>query len=380
MNPARLGRILARYVRRVRRYLLVRILKNLDLIPILDVLLPFYLKKYSVHVEWDITTLQIPNSSRTWDRDEVGYNLSRKQRIATRNISFQNPYGANLAILVQGPIVSENSTTLRIIQHYLNRFPEVCVVVSTWENTETADLAPFAKLVNQGKIRLVLNSDPDKPGILNINRQIISTRNGLNAIVQDFEYAIKTRTDQVFVSSRFLDYLHTLLSRYSDDSSNGSRIVISSLNTFALRLYGASDMFQFGKTKDLIDYWNQPMDLRDINELSKASHNLEAEARKRVVEVYLNTNYFIQKMKKEPSYELSESLRFMAEYFIVADAHSLGQKWLKYTNLTDRWGAGKFPSKSYEMTHLDWLSLQDEIDGWQQYTNLMSSEAFFIED
>jgi hypothetical protein len=139
-------------------------------------------------------------------------------------------------------------------------------------------------------------------------------------------------------------------------------------------------MFQFGKTKDLFDYWNQPLDTREINELTRVSPNLEAEARKRVVEVYLNTNYLIRKLNKEPSYELSQSLSFIAEYFIVADAHSLGQKWFKNTNLADRWGAGKFPSRSYEMSHIDWRGLQDNVDGWQQYADLMSSEAFFLED
>jgi hypothetical protein len=199
-------------------------------------------------------------------------------------------------------------------------------------------------------------------------------------VLQDFEYAMKTRTDQVFTSPRFVNHLHTLLSQDQDHSYDQSKIIISSLNTFAFRLYGYSDMFQFGKTKDLYIYWDQPLDTRDINELTQVSANLEAEARKRVVEVYLNTNYYIKKVKKEPIYELNQSLRFIAEYFIVADAHSLGQKWFKNTNLTDRWGAGKFPSKSYEMSHTDWLGLKDNAIGWQQYASLINSEAFFLED
>jgi len=380
MNPSRLSRILARHARKVYRGLLVRVVKNLDLIPLFDKLLPFYLEKYSAHIDWDITFLSSPNARTTWEKNELGYNLSRKQRVAKEDRNFPNPYGANLAIVVQGPIVSEKLITLRIIQHYLVRYPEARVVVSTWENTVSADIAPFVKLSEQGKIRLILNSDPDMPGLFNLNRQIISSKNGLKSVLQDFEYAMKTRTDQVFVAPRFVNHLHTLLSLDPGHPADQSKIVISSLNTFAFRLYGYSDMFQFGKTKDLYDYWNQPLDTREINELTRVSPNLEAEARKRVVEVYLNTNYLIRKLKKEPSYELNQSLSFIAEYFIVADAHSLGQKWFKNTNLTDRWGAGKFPSRSYEMSHIDWRGLQDNVDGWQQYADLMSSEAFFLED
>lgn len=379
-NPARFSRILTRYARKVYRALLIRVVKNLDLIPVLDKLLPGYLGKFSAHIEWDITFLSTPNTRTTWEKNDLDYNFSRKQRVAKEDTIFPNPYGANLAIVVQGPIVSENSITLRIIQHYLARYPEACVVVSTWEDTVSADIAPFVKLSEQGNIKLILNSDPDIPGLFNLNRQIISSKNGLKSVLQDFEYAIKTRTDQVFVAPRFLNHLHTLTSLNSDQSFDQAKIVISSLNTFAFRLYGYSDMFQFGKTKDLCDFWDQPLDTRDINELTQVSANLEAEARKRVVEVYLNTNYYIKKIKKEPIYELNQSLRFIAEYFIVADAHSLGQKWLKNTNLTDRWGAAKFPSKYYEMSHIDWRSLQGNVDGWQQYADLISSEEFFLED
>jgi hypothetical protein len=380
MNPSRLSRILARRARKVYRGLLVRVVKNLDLIPIFDKLLPFYLEKHSAHIEWDITFLSSSNTRAIWEKNDLDYNLSRKQKLAREDRNFPNPYGANLAIVVQGPIVSKNSTTLRIIQHYLVRYPEACIVVSTWEDTVSADIAPFVKLSEQGKIRLILNPEPDMPGIFNLNRQIISSKNGLQSVLQDFEYAMKTRTDQVFTSPRFVNHLHTLLSQDQDHSYDQSKIIISSLNTFAFRLYGYSDMFQFGKTKDLYIYWDQPLDTRDINELTQVSANLEAEARKRVVEVYLNTNYYLKKLKKEPIYELTQSLRFIAEYFIVADAHSLGQKWFKNTNLTDRWGAGKFPSKYYEMSHIDWLDLQDNAIGWQQYTSLINSEAFFLED
>jgi hypothetical protein len=358
----------------------VRILKNVNLIPALDELLPFYIKKSSAHVEWDVNFFPLSDVNNPRETTGPSYYLTRKIKNSKNYNEFPNPYGSNIAIVLQGPIVSKNSITLRIIQHYFVRYPEVCIVVSTWEDTAASDIAPFVELAKKEKIRLVLNPDPEYPGVFNINRQIISSRNGLSSVLEDFEYAIKSRTDQVFIAPRFMNHLQTLLNRYSNNFFDQEKIVISSFNTFAFRLYGASDMFQFGKTKNLFDYWNQPLDNRDISDLTKVSPNLKEEARKRIAEVYLNTNYFIEKLKKEPNYEFIESLDFIAHYFIVADANSLGQKWFKYTNLSNRWGVGKFPNRSYEMTHIDWIGLQDNFEAWQQYEESVNSKAFYLDE
>ncbi len=337
------------------------------------------MKKSSVHIEWDVNSFPLPEFSNPIEINNASYYLMRKTKSSKNCNEFPNPYGSRIAIVLQGPIVSKNSITLRIIQHYFVRYPEVCIVVSTWKDTPPSDIAPFEELAKQEKIRLVLNPDPEYPGVFNINRQIISSRNGLSSVLDNFEYAIKSRTDQVFIAPGFMNHLQTLVKLYSNDASNQEKIVISSLNTFAFRLYGASDMFQFGKTKNLFNYWNQPLDNRDISDLTNVSPNLKEEARKRVAEVYLNTNYFIEKLNKEPNYEFIDSLDFIANCFIVADANSLGQKWFKYTNLSNRWGVDKFPDKYYEMTHIDWIGLQDNYEAWLQYEEFVVSEAFYLD-
>lgn len=358
----------------------VQILNNVNLIPNFDDLLPLYMEKSSAHVAWDVNFFPLSDVNRPIESTGLSYYLNRKIKNSINYNEFPNPYRSSIAIVLQGPIVSKNSITLRIIQHYFVRCPEVCIVVSTWEDTAESDIAPFVELAKQGKIHLVLNPDPEYPGVFNINRQIVSSRNGLSSVLRDFEFAIKSRTDQVFIAPRFISHLQTLFNRYSPNIFDQEKIVISSLNTFAFRLYGASDMFQFGRTKNLFDFWNQPLDNRKITELNKESPNLQAEAQKRVAEVYLNTNYFIQQFKKEPNYDFKESLRFIADNFIVADASSLGQKWFKYTNLSDRWGIGKFPNKFYELTHIDWIGLQDNSEAWQQYEQSVISEAFFLDE
>lgn len=358
---------------------MVQILNKINLVPIFDRLLPGYLEKYASHIQWDVNYLALPSSAIEKEPQSSNFYISRKQMVADDHAIFPNPFGDNLAIVLQGPIVSEKSITLRIIHHYLRRYPEVCIVVSTWEKTPPSDLDPLNKLAENGKIKLILNPDPIQPGVFNINRQIISSRNGLEFALTDFEFSIKSRTDQVFVDPRFLNQLRILFDRYSVDDSKNSRIVVSSLNTFAFRLYGASDMFQFGKTKDLFEYWNQPLDSRNIDELTAISPNLVAEAQKLVAEVYLNTNYFKLKEKKSPQYNLEESLHFLANYFVVADAQSLGHIWLKNTNLANRWSISRFPSKFYELGHTDWVGLTSDLSEWKSYEKLLVSESFFHE-
>ncbi len=358
---------------------MVQILGQINLVPIFDKLLPRYLEKYASHIKWDVNYLPLPSFAIEKEPQGPNFYLSRKQMGAVDNAIFPNPFGDKLAIVLQGPIVSEKSITLRIIHHYLRRYPEVCIVVSTWGNTPPPDLAPLTNLAENGKIKLILNPDPIQPGVFNINRQIISSRNGLEFALTDFEFSIKSRTDQVFVDPRFMNQLRILFDRYSEVGCKNSRIIVSSLNTFAFRLYGASDMFQFGKTKDLFEYWNQPLDARNIDELTAISPNLVAEAQKHVAEVYLNTNYFKLKEKTNPQYNLEESLHFVANYFVVADAQSLGHLWLKNTNLVNRWSVSRFPSKFYELSHADWVGLTSDLTEWQSYKEVLVSESFFRE-
>jgi hypothetical protein len=346
----------------------------------MDRALTSYLKRYSTYIEWDISFLTLTKPDQIRMPSGLSYYLSRKHSAAYADGRLSNPFGSNLAIVLQGPIMSENSLTMRIVNYYATKFPEVCIVISTWKDTPSSDLAPFLELEEKGRIRLVQNDDPEIPGALNVNRQIVSSRNGLFSVLHDHEFAIKSRTDQVFMAPRFLHYLGDLLDRYSNVISGETKIVISSLNTFAFRLYSASDMFHFGKTKDLYNYWNQPLDFRDAIELSNISSNLHTEALKRVAEVYLNTNYFTSKVSKDPSYDLKESLHFIAQHFIIADAFSLGQKWFKNTNLSDRWGLSKFPNKFYELNHSDWIGLQSDTKIWEEYSELVNSESFYRDE
>ena len=383
LNPAKLWRFISRNFRNYYRGVLAQILTKLDLISFLDKVVPEYLDKLSIHVEWEVDFLDLgPNLKKSKSKSKShpeNFYLNRKKYFFDNSSQFPNPFASNIAIVLQGPVVSKNHITLRILNFYKARYPEVRIIMSTWRDTNHEVMTPFYRLAENGSIQLILNEEPESPGVFNVNRQIVTTRNGLTLAKESCEYAIKSRTDQVFTDSRFLNQLKILSELEGKNVNKEHRIVISSLNTFAFRLYGASDMFQFGKTKDLFSYWDQPLDNRPIEESMKISMNLETEARKRVAEVYLNTNYFIEKYKKNPIFTFEESLNFLVNNFVVTDASSLGHRWLKSTNLSNRWRVSKFPNKFYQLTHTDWIGLEISIEDWMSYKDYVLSEDFYLE-
>lgn len=367
---------MTRFARKISRSVQVLAFSRVNLIELFDQIFPSYLSRHDYQILWDIEVLNLPDSKAKRTLKYENPYLNRKLNSADLRVSYPNPFNTEIAIVIQGPIVSENQTTVRIMNFYQEKYPDALVVISTWANTPSEHLQPFLQLSNKGNFKLILNDDPEFPGTFNINRQIVSTLNGLKAVA-DKTYAIKTRTDQVLTDPRLMCNLDLLHKIYSESAKRDAKIIVSSLNTFAFRLYGASDMFQFGLTGDLINFWEQPLDKRPADDLKEVSENLHLEAKKRVAEVYLNTNYFNFLFGKAPVYTFQESLEFIAGRFVVADADSLGHRWLKNTNLIDRWRELKFPNKFYELSYLDWLYLNNRKEEWFKYEPSIYSREFY---
>lgn len=105
-----------------------------------------------------------------------------------------------ISIIAQGAVTPE--ITARCLKQLRAVFPCAQLILSTWVGTDVSGL-DFDKVV--------FSADPGAqtgyetvniPN--NVNRQIISTKAGLAAA--DREFILKTRTDILFHSSRFLEY------------------------------------------------------------------------------------------------------------------------------------------------------------------------------
>lgn len=219
------------------------------------------------------------------------------------------------AIVLQGPIVKKYDFTLETIRMYGKVYPGLTVIVSTWEDEDPASL----DLVRQAGARVVLNAKPEYFGTWNINLQIVSARSGIvHAKELGIPYTIKSRTDQRMYERNILETLHNLVSYFPPAQWSGlrKRIVVSHL---AYKYYDAyfPDMFMFGDTSDLLEYWSAPL--------------LKKEA---VYKEFFSELYLTHSFRKRKGWPTSDSVEAVWDTYrdcsIVIDWDDLDILWPKY--------------------------------------------------
>lgn len=179
---------------------------------------------------------------------------------ATNRIS-----SALISVVVQGPVLGNSSDTpeerytKRSLQSIRVFLPQAEIILSTWKGADVAGLE-FDKIV--------FNDDPGAceyhggGGRNNVNRQIVSTFNGMRIASRD--YVLKLRSDSVLTGSGFLDYFGHFPQR-SAKSVFAEKVVASSRGSFIPNYrmlhscYFPSDWFHFGRRADLLDLWDIPL-------------------------------------------------------------------------------------------------------------------------
>lgn len=245
----------------------------------------------------------------------------------------------DISVIIQGEIHKEYTVKcIKSIRHYL---PESEIILSTWENSQYDEL---------DYDRLVLSKDPGNviqnknSGISNnLNRQLISSRAGIRC--SERTYVLKLRTDTALESTEFLK----LFEKYSE-SSNESRyfekpILICSFFSRNPRIvplpYHYSDWVQFGAKKDILQYYEIP--------LQTADEALWFENRKRNSWIYrghlgrytaeqhivLNNVRKVQAVNCSNYYDNSHlniinTERFLADNFVVFDYGKSSIRFMKY--------------------------------------------------
>lgn len=130
-----------------------------------------------------------------------------------------------ISVVVQEAIDKKQTPIcLKSIRKYL---PNAEIILSTWEDSNVKNLDGLYDI-------LVLNKDPGayycnrKKSIKNnLNRQIVSTTNGLKKAKR--HYVLKLRSDLILTSNKFLDYYDMFPNRNSKYSLYKQRIIVSSL-------------------------------------------------------------------------------------------------------------------------------------------------------
>ena len=170
--------------------------------------------------------------------------------------------GHEITFVVQGPVQifdgrdqPENATELCIssIRKY---FPDSTILLSTWREQDLSGLN-FDELV-ENEDQGPLDYGPIRG---NINRQIVSTRNGLQNVKT--KWAAKIRSDHFFqLDPLFLAQYQEMRGLIKDSGKLKyfeEPICMCFHNVLLRRAHYISDWFHFGLTKDLLNLWSIPL-------------------------------------------------------------------------------------------------------------------------
>jgi len=266
---------------------------------------------------------------------------------------------SDTAIVLQGPLHRENDFTVETVRRYRTNFPHAPIVVSTWNDQRGPDTERLEALD-----AVVVTQDPPAfRGVQNANLQMLSATLGVQEAARlGATYVLKSRTDQRAYSERLLGLLRSAVDQYPigrDGGSQRQRVIALSLNSFAYRMYGVSDMFTFGLVEDVRRYWDGTLDTRSIPEpIETFTHREFAEMR--VCEVRYCTD-FLSRTGWSLGWSLEDSWRAISERFLILDAATVDLIWPKYSVREDRWRTYDGNPQFQEIDFAMWLMM---FSGW----------------
>ncbi len=246
------------------------------------------------------------------------------------------------AIVMQGPLINKDHFTLETLKLYRHIYPGIQIVLSTWK----IDDKELVGILKDLRIKVIQNERPNYVGACNINLQITSTVNGLQSL--DFQkviYVLKTRSDQRCCKAfNFLEYMNALQGKYplQEQTVLKERLIIASLDTYMIRLYGVTDMFMFGTATDMLKYWDIPLDgLREVPAIMSAEKMISF----KIAEGYI-LDHFFKTVGFIPNWSLADSNHFFSKYFCIIDKEQLDLFWFKYNRFFD--SIIQLPERNYK--------------------------------
>lgn len=254
-----------------------------------------------------------------------------------------------ITVLFQGNVTSYQGSQIDSFIQNVNRtrfvLPQAEFILSTWDGIT---LPRFLDID-----RIVYSKDPGGlPGIKlddnkanNINRQIVTTANGLTAVKTP--YVLKLRTDCFLDHAGFIEIYEKFVKMIN--KRQYSPIVACSFFTIDPKVYEhmpfhISDWVQFGRTETIQKYWDVPlMTLEDATYYERNNHRkfsgyFDKKFRTRLaVEQHVATHYASKLGYQVPKFHndtssgvMEDHYRFLAEQLIVLDPWQLGLDFPKY--------------------------------------------------
>lgn len=161
----------------------------------------------------------------------------------------------DVSVVVQGAISKE--FTARVLKSIRKYLPRAEIILSTWKGSNVDGL---------DYDRLVENKDPGAEVLFpqwnqyhNLNRQLVSTKNGIAKATR--KYILKTRTDIEMTGNGFLKYFDMFPKRCDELKFLKKRVVICQhyVRRPEILPFHFSDWVCFGLKNDIKDVWNVPL-------------------------------------------------------------------------------------------------------------------------
>lgn len=272
---------------------------------------------------------------------------------------------ADISVVVQGAISPLTKACLDSIRKNL---PEAQIILSTWTESNINNLS-YDKLVlseDPGGVPLVHN---DKKRLNNLNRQLVSTKNGLKEANRG--YVLKIRSDLQLISNRFILEFEKYRAPAWHFRTKVLIVDYYTRNPYVVPVpFHPSDWMMFGEREDVKSYYDVPlMPKKDM--LYYSSHLNRAKFFREALHRFTPEQWICLSFlkKKEPVickeyFDASKenvdiSIKMFRRDFIVIDSFANGIIFSKYN-----------PNQSYEhfmlISHKDWLLLQKnfQLEKW----------------
>lgn len=270
---------------------------------------------------------------------------------------FMNIDSRDISVVVQGPIAGalddapSSRHTYLCLQSIRQYLPDAEIILSTWKGQNVAGL-DFDQLVESDDPGGYIFHKTEKY-YNNINRQILSTKNGL--LKADRKYSIKIRSDMVITSLGFLDYFDIYNNRDDEYSLLDKKVVVPTVysrnpkRVFPFSFH-PSDWFFFGLSKDVCNIWD--VELADEPNMSRWFENnprpkpdpYPSFLNRYFPEQYLWTSFLKKKLKIDFDYFcqvnrgiIESSERSLVANLVMASPEQLGVKFLKYSHRFEDW-------------------------------------------
>ena len=230
-------------------------------------------------------------------------------------------------ILMQGPLVHKNDFTLETLSFYRSVFPNVKIILSTWDS----ECSLTCKKIEKTGVDILTSELPQITGISNVNLQLISTNAAINYLGDENQYILKTRTDhRIYSSDNWLAYLRKKCEMSIPGQGLEKKLLICNLNMFQSRKYVVSDMFMFGKNKDMKCFWD----------VSHQKTNQDTYLDNDIFGFHGAETHIMNKFLKLVRWNIlktrSDSDEFLHSYFSIIDKDVLELFWFKYNHFYDR--------------------------------------------